>query len=419
MKKQAGSLDPKDPQFPYGELFPTGFFSPDVESNPYTPNIFTRPVPSEELREEPVTPSPAPPAVPVPPAPPTKPEEALEKKKRELYVLKSFAPTLSLDRYFPEEEKPGNMDGSFMILEYLKSVGYKEVSWIRGPEFKETNCHKVDGWPICTLNLGLQKDIESLLSESISHAGVKGYSPPKPIIYLSHPNCGCSLRCYAPRSAEDIPDSAPGIPLHADDEIKKKYKDVLYYRLRDMNINRWSTLSQADLDKYIRSFKLPFVYKVKNKKKDIEERELLKKIEGNPQQYASYDSWDKTAAEEDWVEDIRPVTLAEDVVYFQEPFILQPIPKTYVGFQLEKTENKSRVFLSNLGYELEVPKSILNYLELRPSKIQPDANVFIDVEGDLAIIIAYEEYEKSFCYIPAFKEFMFLDGNFTVLESIG
>lgn len=25
MKKAAGSIDPKDPRFPYGELFPTGF----------------------------------------------------------------------------------------------------------------------------------------------------------------------------------------------------------------------------------------------------------------------------------------------------------------------------------------------------------------------------------------------------------
>ena len=424
MKKAAGSIDPKDPRFPYGELFPTGFFAPDVESNPYTPNIFTRPVPSEEPRETSVTPSPgisevpAPPVPPGPPEPLIKPEDASKKKKRELYVLKSFAPTLPLDMYFPEAEEPGNMDGSFMLLEYLKSVGYKEVGWIRGPEFKETNCHKVDGWPICTVNLGLHKDIESLLRESKNHSEAKGYSPPKPIIYLSHPNCGCGLRCYAPRSVEDIPDSAPGIPLHANDEIKKKYKEVLYHRLRDMNINRWSALSQADLDKYVRSFKLPFIYKVKNKKKDIEERELLKNIGTVPDTYASNNSWNKAAIEEGevWTDDIRPIALTEDIIYFQEPFILQPIPKNYVGFQLEKTEKKARIFLPNIGYEIEVPKNVINYLELRPSKIQPDANVFISIEGDMAIIIAYEEYEKSLCYIPSFKELMFLDGNYTTLE---
>lgn len=185
-----------------------------------------------------------------------------------------------------------------------------------------------------------------------------------------------------------------------------------------MNINRWSALSQADLDKYVRSFKLPFIYKVKNKKKDIEERELLKNIGTVPDTYASNNSWNKAAIEEGevWTDDIRPITLTEDIIYFQEPFILQPIPKNYVGFQLEKTEKKARIFLPNIGYEIEVPKNVINYLELRPSKIQPDANVFISIEGDMAIIIAYEEYEKSLCYIPSFKELMFLDGNYTTLE---
>jgi hypothetical protein len=45
--------------------------------------------------------------------------------------------------------------------------------------------------------------------------------------------------------------------------------------------------------------------------------------------------------------------------------------------------------------------------------------MFIDIDGELAVIIAYEEYEKSLCYIPAFKDFAFLDGDFTTLEIAG
>ena len=419
MIKKAAPIKPQDMQFPYGELFPKGFFAPDVESNPFTPNILTRPVPSEEPRkeeeEEVLRLSPE-------DLTPVKPEISTKtgRPKRELYVLQTFAPSLAIDQYFPSEEKQGNMDGSFMILEYLKSVGYSDVSWIRGPEFKHDNCHKVNGWPICTTNLGLRTTIETLLSEAIMHAGVKGYSPPKPIIYLSHPNCGCSLRVYAPRGESEIPDNAPGIPMHASDEIKNNYKRLLFLKLKDLKINRWSTLSQADLDKYIRSYKLPFVYKTKDTKKDVQERELLKELEGDIHEYASYNPWIKTAEEDsDWVEDIRPVGLVDDSLYFQEPFILQPIPKTYIGFQLEKTENKSRVFLTNLGYEIELPKNLINYLELKPSKMEPDANMFIDIDGELAVIIAYEEYEKSLCYIPAFKDFVFLDGDFTTLEIAG
>jgi len=62
---------------------------------------------------------------------------------------------------------------------------------------------------------------------------------------------------------------------------------------------------------------------------------------------------------------------------------------------------------------------MINYLEVRPSRIQPDANVFIDIDGELAILLEYEEYEKSLCYMPSFREVISIDKNFNTLDIIG
>ncbi|HRZ18434.1 MAG TPA: hypothetical protein P5136_00015 [Methanofastidiosum sp.] len=388
--------------------------SPDVESNPYTPNIFTlRPtqVPSEPLRKEPV--------LPVQPqvAPPTKTtiipeptEKPKEEDYKEFYTLRSFMPKyIDQNQFFTEEAegKPGDVDSSYTVLEYLHALGYRQARWMTGPEYKDSNCHKVQGRPICEARLGLVYGIKGIMTFSENHRFANNYNKPKPFIAMAHPRCRCHLICLKP---DRIPENAPGLTLFARKEIKEKFKANLLSKLENVYVDRWTTISQTDLNKDLLNYleDEPTLY-------DIEQRKPGEELE---REY-SYDPDRIVLAEENWEEDIRPISLTQDFLYWQFPGFFRAVPKSYIGFQLEKTENKSRVFLSNLGYEIIIPKNIINYIEVRPAQIEPDANVFIDIDGELGILLKYEDYEEPLCYLPSFREFMYLDGDFKTLETIG
>jgi hypothetical protein len=62
---------------------------------------------------------------------------------------------------------------------------------------------------------------------------------------------------------------------------------------------------------------------------------------------------------------------------------------------------------------------MLDYLELRPSNKEADANTFINIDGEYGIVLQARDYEKPVCYIPEFEEIMTLDGEYQTLEIIG
>jgi hypothetical protein len=351
------------------------------------------------------------------------------KEVPEANTLNAFYPDIYNQGQYFEEEKPGAIDSSSNIFAYLMSLGYREAIWGIGPEFHRDNCRKIDdmmmiwdhertfGAPVCEDNWARTYLIENIIATANNHASVYGYWPPKPLIALSHPGCGCKLTCLPPRSIEEIPDNAPGIPSFADETILNKYKTKLLKQLHNVEVDRWAILPEdvLNINKLQRSIEeekenTPFHAEIinanpnfKSKKKSFIEDEIIK--EGKSK----------------WEEDIKPIILNRQFIYKQALGIIRPVPASYKGFQLEKNETHAKIHLFNLGYTIEVPLEVITYVNLIPSKKDHlDAGDYLSLEGELAIVLIAHDDKKPICYIPELDDVVYIDPDdgFQILEII-
>ena len=358
-----------------------------------------------------------------------------------LNTLNEFYPEIYNQAQFFEEEKPGNIDSSINIFAYLLSLGYVEAIWGVGPEYSDDNCHMitVDGYrtPVCKDNWGKTYLIQDVIKHANDHASKppsgNPYYPPVPIISLSHPKCSCHLTCRSPGSIDEIPDNAPGIPSFADEAVIIKYKKKLFKQLKDVEVDRWSILPEDVLhipqiqrteeeDKKNIPFKGEVIQANPNFK---EEKKKPVKKEKEPTGYAtpemlSYFRSNEASTEDEiikegkskWVEDIKPIILNRQFIYKQPLGIIRPVPVTYRGFQLEKNETHSKVYLSSLGYTIEVPLEIITYINLVPSEEEHlDSGMYISLEGELAIVLIAHDYENLICYLPEIDDVVYIDQN--------
>jgi hypothetical protein len=406
----------------------------DLESSPLTPQVITR-KPGVPAQPAPVVPAPTPeeeykktlerkqPGQPPEARKPKVKQKPIEQRAPEVGVLHEFFPSILNQDVFYDEENDQHIDSSLTVFEYLKAMGYKRGQWILGPEWRSDNCHKhkqrllvnystgrryenVDV-PICLARSSSTFAIDSILANAADHAAAHSYSPAKPIIALSHPGCRCSIYFMKPANYSSIPDNAPGLPMYADKKSLTKFKKELYERLPDIHVNRWSFIAQKDIDAAI----------------PVESKKNFNIKDSNPEpegsEYASLMDVIIKTADEVWEEDIRPIKVTQNFMYYQFPGILTPVPQKYIGFQLAKTDKIARIYLTELGHEIIVPIKMLNYLQLVPSKEQADANTFIETDGEYGIILQARDYEDPVCYIPAFEEIMTLEGDYKTLKAIG
>lgn len=425
----------------------------DLESNPLTPQIITK-KPGAEVPVQPTVQPPVQPTVspktpeqeyketlqrkqPAAPKPVKKPP--IEERAPEFGVLNQFFPSIVNQAEF-DVDADQHKDSSLTVLEYLKSMGYKRGTWVLGPEWDANNCHLhrqyifvTDSYgnrtrekvstPICLARAGNTYSIDAILKNAQNHAEEHGYSPAKPIIALSHPSCNCNLVFPKPTNYQSIPDNAPGLPMYADKKSLTNFKKELYDKLTEVTVNRWSFIAQKDIDEALPYTSKQQLFNVQERekeklKKETERKEFLK---NQPEEstYAELMDVIRKTADQIWEEDIRPIRLTQNFMYYQFPGILTPVPKSYIGFQLAKTDKIAKIYLTALGHTIDVPKTMLDYLEFVPTNEKADANSFIEIDGEYGIILQAKEYEKPVCYIPAFEDIMTVDGDYQTLKAIG
>ena len=206
-------------------------------------------------------------------------------------------------------------------------------------------------------------------------------------------NCHCSMKCYSPTSIDQIPDSAPYLPMHADKKLLKICKEKLLSLLQDIDIDRWTSLYNIDQQMNLDQME-DFYDNMKN---------------------ASSDERIKTA---EWIERVVPIKLKRSFMLYFPMGILRPVPANYIGFQLSRSENISKVYLAQLGYVIEMPSDLIEELTLEPSDdLDIEKNPFVNIDGELGIIIFHHDYERTICYLPEFNEKMEVD-SFQVMKII-
>lgn len=288
------------------------------------------------------------------------------------------------------------VDASINTFAYLKELGYNYGMWMTGPEHSaigekrpQDHCSPIiDGIPICDRMDASQIDLEDAIINAINHAHQHGYYPPKPILAYTHPGCSCSVLCWAPTTPEEIPDSAPGIPIFGTPQEILFYKQHMHSKMQDFQIDRWTVLS-------------PEVYEIEAARAGIfNEYSIIQ---------ASSDERRKFA---DWKSDVEPVAVSDGFILRSYLGTYRPIPDTYFGVQIDKNDEYCRVYLGDLGRVIIAPVEKIKKINLKSKKFSEiNANMYIKVDDNIGIVIKVFSEDKILCFVPELDGRVFLDSG--------
>jgi len=247
------------------------------------------------------------------------------------------------------------------------------------------------------------KDIAKLQQEILDiQAGTKiekwgSYSPPSPIFSLSHPRCACFLLCLDPLNAREIPDNAPGMPLFADPQVQQEYRQRIWDNIM--------ALPAAGIE--VHAYTMP----PDPNTSFTEEVIMNNKPNDGSQLYASNEER-KKYAEAQWIKDIIPVVI-KDNVYMKYPIgVTQPIMQGLKGFQVKKNNELSLVYLVEMNHLVYVPINHIQYLQFSgyeiPTSIERGDFVRIS-EDTYGIIFDIHSDDTVHAYIPEFEEVVVID----------
>lgn len=348
---------------------------PDINMEEgYTP---TRPPGTNQQVTPPTTPPPgtqepipAPPVKPKAPVPPpqkpvVEPEE--EEVKPKTYRIREY----KTPRQFSNVSFISDVDYSYLALLYLRSLGYNQAFWqLYDPMHTERD--------ICDELRGNTYSIDDLLGNARKN-WIKQQHPPAAIFSLTHPGCWCQITCYMPSSENEIPDSAPGLPIYANPEIVKEYKYNLFQSMP-------TTIE-------VSSYTLPPDYNFLH------------------EAYANIIERKKIAASEEWVDDIQPGRITKtDVV--EIPLGLQQVMlDSDVGFQLRRRDDDSKIRFYSYRFNnvFDVPKDMFSIISLEPShENEPASGKFARVD-DMTGIISRVLDGKVTCYLPELESVADID----------
>ena len=244
----------------------------------------------------------------------------------------------------------GRTDISYNALSYLKSLGYRQCIWRLGENHAELD--------ICDDLNSKMGDIDLMLFEA-------QHTPPSPIFTKSHPGCRCFLSCFGPQSPFEIPDSAPGLPLHGTPDEIQKYKELIFPNLVTIDVD-----SQT----------LP----------PLEPR------------YANYFSY-KRFAKEEWKENVCPVITITDFILLLPLDFYRPMITGMKGFQLETSDKYSKVYFVELNRVVKIPTPFLEKLELVQSdETDVDIDDFVHLDYGSEGIVFRKLDDGIYCYVPEF-----------------
>lgn len=253
------------------------------------------------------------------------------------------------------------VDSSIGAIAYLRSLGYNEALW----DVHESH----DEWDICDELRGEIFTLDEIIDYASVHKIVKGYAhPPAGIWAHSHPDCRCHLICYPPGTVDEIPDDAPGLPTYAEPELLHDFKFKLSYSFPIVIV---TSVTQAPDYHY------------------LHQGAALQIIE----RY-------KQAQKENWVDDIQPIKINKTTMMEIELGLVHPIVQGDIGFQLQKTDNKSKIYSYTYKRIFNIPNKYIDILSLQESNASEYVpGTFINVDGNLAIINRILD-GNILCYIP-------------------
>jgi hypothetical protein len=271
------------------------------------------------------------------------------------------------------------VDHSYTALMYLHSLGYDRVDFMLNPaEDREYDiCDelaKISPW-----------SLEHIVARAGDDATAKGY-PIAPLFWMSHPGCLCYLFVYAPDSPDEIPDNAPGLHMWADEERLLAEKEEL-----------WNTL--------------PSIVEVDSLTMGPDVFEAVKEI-------TSKDNSRTKISNKNWVEEIKPIQIKENIYVKQPVGLIQIINKDAKGFQLEINNEIAKVFLYEFGREIYIPINSYSILNLSLSnKTNPDEGDFM-VADEEGLAIAYGMLDDELLvYDPEYNNIVRID-DWKVLETV-
>jgi len=257
-----------------------------------------------------------------------------------------------------------DVDYSLGALLYLQALGYKECLW-----------HLSENHPvldICDNLYGRTLSIDFLISNARDHSATKGYNPPSPIFALSHPKCICYLTCYPPSSIYEIPNDAPGLPIHGTDQELLPYKEKLFNNLQTMHIDH-ITFPPLDAHK--------------------ESRQLVhNRI--------------KVAKNSIWEENIKPVKVNEDFIAKLPLNFFRPIFKGYTGFILMSSIEEDEIYFIDLNRTINISKNFKDQITSISLEPNVDAELtpgtFVNINDEIGIVYRILGSDVL-CYIPGFR----------------
>ena len=347
---------------------------------------------------------------------PVPPEEI----EPEVKVLNIFEPALVDELELLGQ--PGQfLDTSLNSIMYLQALGYKTGTWnlsvehdILGKGLSNKALKSVCSpmvnlgmgkMPICDALHGQIFTLDQVISNAKEHAGKHGYRIPKPVLALSHPKCRCSIICHAPASPNEIPDSAPGVPMEGTSEELLFYKTNIFNNMaqfKDVHIDRHTILARI-------------IHETAEEYYSETPPKPEAPMSGPEIAEALLSTVRVKIAEEEWTEDIKPVMISKNFIYrtiIGGALIIRPIPDTYYGFQLGTKGNYSRVYLGDLNRIINIPTDRVKDIEVTPSKSGDiEGGNYMEVDGQLCLVIKIFSADKILCYLPELDEAVFVDGG--------
>ena len=252
----------------------------------------------------------------------------------------------------PSEYNPKN-DNSYNTFRYLQSLGYTYAYW----NISESH-PKVD---VCDNLLGNTFTIEQLLLSA-------AFDPPSPIFTLTHPSCRCYLNCTPPATPENIPNTAPGLPIHGVLDEILEYKRLIFNNLQEIPVDS-QTLPPTST-KLTALFSSTLKFGILSKK---------------------------------WKKEIQPIITIRDFSLKLPLGLYRPMIGEYVGFRIERLSKLSKVYFVELNRTVEVPVFFTKELALDIStakKASRGSFVFIDQEDSIGIIYRMFDNGITLCYMP-------------------
>jgi len=263
--------------------------------------------------------------------------------------------------YISDEGFNPKVDSSIGAIAYLRSLGYNIAFW----DVNESH----DEWDICDELRSSTFSLDELIDYASVHKIVKGHAHPPACIWAqSHPDCQCHLVCYPPDTIDDIPDSAPGLPTYAEPELLNDFKFKL---LQNLPVVIVTPYTQAP-DFYF-----------------FHQGAILQLLERF-----------KKAEQDNWIEDIQPITINKTTMIEIELGLQHPITQGDIGFQLQRTNTKSRVYSWNSKRIFEIPTKYLTILSLQESdSTDHPPGTFVNVDGNIGLIHRILN-GNILCYLP-------------------